>query len=190
MTTMMRPITVARIKLTRREKPGRDLAAEVEAAPEIIKMAVGGVDVCLDQDLAHQGPPGAVQDLVQRTGVERGDHLAPEVGQGIVRGRHGGKGGSHEDPVPGAGPNPVPVPETETGTVTGIKGEGTIGGQGVGHMTGHVIVGGRGPVRGRRTREDGATVLAHGHVTVTVIGERLKPDSRIVCVSACHWMLP
>ena len=181
-TMMIAILTMARraraeINLVEREKPGRDLAVEavVEVTPEIVKTAaVGGTDDYHDQDLALQGLLEVVQDLAQRKEVGRGVLLAQGVGQGIAHDHHAGKGESHEDPVPGADPSHVPVPETVTEIGIEIKDEGAAGGQGVGHTTGHVTAG-RGPVQGRHMREGGATVLAHDHVIVTVIGEQPKP---------------
>ena len=187
MTTILRRVR-AGIKLIERERQGRDLAVEAaaEVAPEIVKMAVGGTDDHLDQDLAHLGPLGVVQDLAQRREVGKDVHLVQGVDQGIAHDHHAEKGESREDLVPGADPSPVPVPETETVIVieTGIK--AAEGDQGADHMTGHVTAG-RGLAQGRHMREGGATVLAHGHVIVTVIGERLKPLVDVcMCVSACH----
>lgn len=185
MTTILRRVR-AGTKLIEREKPGRDHAvgAAAEVAPEIVKTAVGGTDDRLDQDLAHQGPLGVVQGLAQRREVGKDVHLVRGVGQGIAHDHHAGKGESHEDPVPGADPSPVPVPETVIVIETGIK--AAEGDRGADHMTGHVTAG-RGLAQGRHMREGGATVLAHGHVIVTVIGEQPKPLADVcMCVSTCH----
>ena len=171
-----------------RERPGEDLAvgAAAEVVPEIVKMAAaaavvevvgGGTGDRLGRNLVHQG-------LAQRRGVGRDVLLARGVGQGIGidRDHHAGKGENREGPVPGAGPSPVPVPEIEIVTVivieTGIKVAG--GDRGAGHMTGHVIAG-RDPVQDRHMREGGATVLAHGHVIVTV-----NDEQTCVCVCVSH----
>ena len=187
MTILLPRRAAGTIKPTERERPGADLAVEAtaEVAPEIVKMAaavvevVGGIGDRLGRNLAHQG-------LARRRGVERGAPLAQGVGQEIARDHHAGKGGNREGPVPGAGPSLVPVPETETVIVivivTGIKVAG--GGRGAGHMTGHVIAG-RDPVRDHHMREGGATVLARGHVIMTVNDEQ-PTSSADVCVSACH----
>ena len=161
---------------------------DLVVAQEIVKTAaVEDIDDRPDRDLALQGQLVVVRGLARRREVGRGVPLAQGVGQGIAHDHHAGKGGSHEDPVQGAGPNPVPVPETVTETETGIetKGEGAAEDRGVDHMIGHVTAG-RGLVQGRHMREGGATVLAHDHVIVTVIGEQPTPLRTCVCVSACH----
>ena len=178
-------------KLTERERPDIDLAvgAAAEVAPEIVKTAVGDIDDHLDQDLVHQGPLGVVQGHAQRREVGKGVHLVRGVGQGIAHDHRAGKGGSHEDPVPGADPSPVPVPETETVIETGIK--AAEGDRGADHMTGHETAG-RGLAQDHHMREGGATVLARGHVIVTVIGERPKPLAdvcvclRITSLHSCY----
>ena len=150
------------------------MGAWLAAAVEVVG---GGTGDRLSQNLVHQG-------LARRRGVGRDVPLARGVGQGIGidHDHHAGKGGNREGPVPGAGPSPVPVPEIEIVTAivieTGIKVAG--GDQGAGHMIGHVIAG-RDPVQDRHTREGGATVLARGHVIVTV-----NDEQTCVCVSACH----